>query len=386
MRKTDSLTGESGSRSPIHSLMLGEFTGDGSFGSLRGNMEFGVFDHLDRNRSVARRLLRGAAADHRVLRPLRLLRLSSGRASFDADRHGAAPSVFLSAVAQRTSRLRFGPLVYALPLYHPLRLIEEICMLDQMSGGRLEIGFGRGSVPIELEYYGERSGGAQEVYAEALEIVLKGLTRSRRSTFGGKHLHFDNVPMELEPLQKPYPPVWYGVHMPDSAERAARRQAPGGQPRSAGRDAGCRSTRYPRVLGADAARRHAAAARWGSAASWWWRRHRRRGAGAGAARLSGLACELHVSVPPPRPLAIASAARDLRSGDGARAGHRGLAAHGRGRAGRAARRDRLQLHGGTIHLRRSHRCRMLRSIGLFAEQVMPALRARTAVSEKAFIS
>ncbi len=63
-----------------------------------------------------------------------------------------SPSVFLAAVAQRTRRLRFGPLVYALPLYHPLRMIEEICMLDQMSGGRLEIGFGRGSSPSELIY------------------------------------------------------------------------------------------------------------------------------------------------------------------------------------------------------------------------------------------
>src|SRR6266851_6281807 len=62
-----------------------------------------------------------------------------------------SPSVFLAAVAQRTRQLRFGPLVYALPLHHPLRLIEEICMLDQLSRGRLEIGFGRGSVPIEIE-------------------------------------------------------------------------------------------------------------------------------------------------------------------------------------------------------------------------------------------
>src|ERR1700730_16662060 len=48
-----------------------------------------------------------------------------------------SPSVYLAAIAQRTKTLRFGPLVYALPLYHPLRLIEEICMLDQLSGGRL---------------------------------------------------------------------------------------------------------------------------------------------------------------------------------------------------------------------------------------------------------
>src|SRR4029077_8279970 len=63
-----------------------------------------------------------------------------------------SPSVFLSAVSQRTKRLRFGTFVYALPAHHPLRVLEEICMLDHMSGGRLEIGFGRGSVPFEIAY------------------------------------------------------------------------------------------------------------------------------------------------------------------------------------------------------------------------------------------
>jgi alkanesulfonate monooxygenase SsuD/methylene tetrahydromethanopterin reductase-like flavin-dependent oxidoreductase (luciferase family) len=87
-----------------------------------------------------------------------------------------SPSVFLAAVAQRTRRLRFGPMVYALPLYHPLRLIEEICMLDQMSGGRLDIGFGRGASPIELGYFGQDPAKAQSIYAEGLELVIKGMT------------------------------------------------------------------------------------------------------------------------------------------------------------------------------------------------------------------
>jgi alkanesulfonate monooxygenase SsuD/methylene tetrahydromethanopterin reductase-like flavin-dependent oxidoreductase (luciferase family) len=133
-----------------------------------------------------------------------------------------SPSVFLSAVAQRTRRLRFGPMVYALPLYHPLRMIEEICMLDQMSGGRLEIGFGRGSSPTELIYYGQNPEDAQAVYAEALELVVKGLTQ-RSLTFHGKFFQLDAVPMELEPCQKPHPPIWYGVHAPDSAALAARK-------------------------------------------------------------------------------------------------------------------------------------------------------------------
>jgi alkanesulfonate monooxygenase SsuD/methylene tetrahydromethanopterin reductase-like flavin-dependent oxidoreductase (luciferase family) len=112
-------------------------------------------------------------------------------------------------------------MVWVLPLYHPLRLIEEICMLDQMSGGRLEIGFGRGSSPSELAYYGQDPELASEVYAEALELVVKGLTEPSL-TFRGRFFQVDDVPMELAPLQKPHPPIWYGVHAPDSAARAAR--------------------------------------------------------------------------------------------------------------------------------------------------------------------
>ena len=111
----------------------------------------------------------------------------------------ASPSVFLSAVAQRTRRLRFGPLVYALPLYHPLRMIEEICMLDQMSGGRLEMGFGRGSVPEELIYYGQKPDEAQQVYAEALELIIEGLTERTLTSRG--IFRFDAVPMELTPCR-----------------------------------------------------------------------------------------------------------------------------------------------------------------------------------------
>src|SRR6202035_2138552 len=131
-------------------------------------------------------------------------------------------NVFLAAVAQRTRRLRFGPLVFVLPLYHPLRLISEICMLDQMSSGRLELSFGRGASPVEAEYFGVEAEERQDIYAEALDVILRGLTH-KALDFHGKYFSFDNVPMELEPLQKPHPPLWYGVHSPDSAARAARR-------------------------------------------------------------------------------------------------------------------------------------------------------------------
>src|SRR5438093_12867465 len=168
-------------------------------------MEFGVFDHLDL----------GDRPHERFYRERLEIVEAYERAGFHsyhvAEHHSTplglapSPSVFLAAVAQRTRRLRFGPLVYALPLYHPLRMIEEIFMLDQFSGGRLEIGFGRGSVPAELIYYGQSPEQAQAIYAEALELILKGLTEPAL-TFHGQFFRFDNVPMELVPLQKPHPP------------------------------------------------------------------------------------------------------------------------------------------------------------------------------------
>ena len=185
-------------------------------------MEFGVFDHLDRNDLPLRDYYESR------LQIIEAYDRLGFYAYHVAEHHStplgmaASPSVLLSAVAQRTHRLRFGPLVYALPLYHPLRMIEEICMLDQMSGGRLEIGFGRGSVPAELIYYGQNPDEAQEVYAEALELIITGLTE-RTLTFRGRFFNFDAVPMELVPCQKPHPPIWYGVHAPESAERAARK-------------------------------------------------------------------------------------------------------------------------------------------------------------------
>ena len=185
-------------------------------------MEFGVFDHLDRGDLPLK--------DYYESR-LQLIEAYE-RAGFYcyhiAEHHATplgkapSPSVFLAAVAQRTTRLRFGTLVYALPLYHPLRLIEEICMLDQLSGGRLDVGFGRGSSPAELVYYGTEPDSAQAIYEESLELITRGLTE-KRLTFAGPTYRFDDVPMEIPPLQQPHPPIWYGVHSPESAERAARR-------------------------------------------------------------------------------------------------------------------------------------------------------------------
>ena len=183
-------------------------------------MKFGVFDHMDRA---------GPDLGRQFEDRLRLIELyeQSGFHAYHLAEHHAtplgmapSPSVFLAAVAQRTKTLRFGPLVYTLNLYHPLRLIDEICMLDQMSGGRLELGVGRGISPYEVGYYGVDPATGPERFAEMLQVVLKGLTEARL-THAGKHFAFKDVPMEMQPVQRPHPPLWYGANSLESADRLA---------------------------------------------------------------------------------------------------------------------------------------------------------------------
>src|SRR5262247_3104615 len=125
--------------------------------------------------------------------------------------HSLAPSqnVFLAAASQRTRQLRLAPCIYVLPLHHPLRLIEEICMLDHLSDGRLEVGVGRGGV-LEAYFWGGDADveGNQRRYLETLDIIKQGLSH-HELTYQGTCYTFDALPMRLRPKQQPYPPMWY---------------------------------------------------------------------------------------------------------------------------------------------------------------------------------
>jgi alkanesulfonate monooxygenase SsuD/methylene tetrahydromethanopterin reductase-like flavin-dependent oxidoreductase (luciferase family) len=131
-----------------------------------------------------------------------------------------SPSVFLSSVAQRTSRLRFGPMVYTLGLYHPLRLLEEISMLDQLSGGRFELGIGKGISPIEQGFFGVDMAQAPAIFNESFAILMQGF-KDGRVDFHGKHFDFTNVPVTMRNVQLPHPPIWYGVAHLESVDWVA---------------------------------------------------------------------------------------------------------------------------------------------------------------------
>jgi alkanesulfonate monooxygenase SsuD/methylene tetrahydromethanopterin reductase-like flavin-dependent oxidoreductase (luciferase family) len=184
------------------------------------SLEFGIFDHVDRYDVPLTQFYEDR---------LKLLE-AYDRAGFYgyhcAEHHSTplgmspSPSVYLAAIATRTKRLRFGPLVYTLALYHPLRLAEEICMLDHMSRGRLMVGVGKGISPIETGYYGVDWSNADKMFAEAMTVLRQALVDGKVD-FAGEFYRYKNVPMELSPLQRPHPPFWYGVITPDSGERSA---------------------------------------------------------------------------------------------------------------------------------------------------------------------
>jgi alkanesulfonate monooxygenase SsuD/methylene tetrahydromethanopterin reductase-like flavin-dependent oxidoreductase (luciferase family) len=137
-------------------------------------MRFGLFDHMDRS---------GETTSEQYETRLQVLE-ACDRAGFYsyhlAEHHGTplglapSPSVFLAAAAQRTKTLRLGALVFTLSLYHPLRILDEICMLDHLSNGRLDVGIGRGISPIELGFFRVDPEDSPAIFQEVTEILLKG--------------------------------------------------------------------------------------------------------------------------------------------------------------------------------------------------------------------
>jgi alkanesulfonate monooxygenase SsuD/methylene tetrahydromethanopterin reductase-like flavin-dependent oxidoreductase (luciferase family) len=104
-------------------------------------------------------------------------------------------------VAQRTRRIHFRPLCSLLPLYTPVRLVEEICVLDHLRGGRLEVCVGRGIVPFELMYAGVDPNKAKTMFEESLKAIVAGLTHDTL-THEGEFYHYRDVPMQMRPLRE----------------------------------------------------------------------------------------------------------------------------------------------------------------------------------------
>lgn len=178
-------------------------------------VRFGIFDWIDSNGGITADLY------EQRLRYLEYADAAGFYCYHMAEHQGTplgmapSPSVFLSAVAQRTKSIRLGPLVYPLPFYNPLRLVEEICMLDHLTRGRMEIGVGRGISGYELDFFDIDTEQSRKMFQEALDIVIMGLSTGR-VTYQGAHYTFKDVTLPVRPWQRPYPPLWYPTANPDS--------------------------------------------------------------------------------------------------------------------------------------------------------------------------
>jgi alkanesulfonate monooxygenase SsuD/methylene tetrahydromethanopterin reductase-like flavin-dependent oxidoreductase (luciferase family) len=188
-------------------------------------MRFGIFDHNDAS---------GRPASLQLAQRLELIAAYEGLGYYAyhlAEHHGTplgitpSPHLLLAAASQRTTRIRLGTLITILPLYHPMRVVEEACTLDQLTGGRLDLGVGRGISPIETGFHGVPGDETQARFDESVEILRQGLTADTVS-FQGKYYDISDAPVVTRPVQRPHPPLWYGTRTLAKAAWCARLRMP----------------------------------------------------------------------------------------------------------------------------------------------------------------
>lgn len=181
-------------------------------------VKFGVFDHIEN--------IPGTPTSQLFKDRLELIRMAeqAGFVGYHfAEHHGSdlcmAPSqeLFIAAASQVTSDIRLGPMVKLLPMHHPVRIIEDMCVVDQLTEGRLEFGVGRGPVPIEHYWLGQEWSEARERFADVLSIVVRALETGEISSENSRFFDFPTMPMATRPFQENIP-FWY----PGSPQIAGR--------------------------------------------------------------------------------------------------------------------------------------------------------------------
>jgi alkanesulfonate monooxygenase SsuD/methylene tetrahydromethanopterin reductase-like flavin-dependent oxidoreductase (luciferase family) len=170
---------------------------------------FGIFDHIED--------IPGTPTQQLFRDRLELIRLAdeAGFESFHlAEHHGSglcmAPNqeLFISAASQVTTKIRLGPMVKLLPLHHPVRILEDMCVADQLTGGRLDFGVGSGVAPIEHAWFGSTWTERRERFEDTLGIICRALATGEISSEASRYHDFPTVPLATKPVQDPIP-FWY---------------------------------------------------------------------------------------------------------------------------------------------------------------------------------
>jgi natural product biosynthesis luciferase-like monooxygenase protein len=121
-----------------------------------------------------------------------------------------SPPILAAAIAQRTRRIRIGMAVTLLPFHRPVRVAEDMAMVDILSGGRLDWGVGRGFLNWEYQNLGVQVEESRDRFAECLEIILKAWAEDSFSYEGRFHQYRD-LSVVPRPLQRPHPPIWFAA-------------------------------------------------------------------------------------------------------------------------------------------------------------------------------
>jgi alkanesulfonate monooxygenase SsuD/methylene tetrahydromethanopterin reductase-like flavin-dependent oxidoreductase (luciferase family) len=185
-------------------------------------MRFGTFSY-----NQARPWATEKQAFEELLEQIKLTdRLGFDEAWFAEHHHSdygmlSSPNLITAALARSTERLRFGNLVSVLPLYDPMRFAEECAILDILTGGRLNVGVGRGVPKDDMKHRLDRDT-AQARFEEGIEILMRAWSGETFS-FSGKAWAYEEISCRPQPLQKPHPPIYYGASAPDSAVMVARK-------------------------------------------------------------------------------------------------------------------------------------------------------------------
>lgn len=136
---------------------------------------------------------------------------------------GYSPSMiaFLTALAERTEKVRIGSYISVLPLHHAARLAQELAVVDNLSGGRLDVGVGSGHRASEYVAFGMSPKTRPSRMDEGLDVLIGAWTK-RPFSYHGKYYNIDNMEVQPTPLQEPHPPVWVSATSVAAAERAGR--------------------------------------------------------------------------------------------------------------------------------------------------------------------
>lgn len=120
---------------------------------------------------------------------------------------GSSSLLILTHIAARTETIRLGTAILVPPLHQPIRLAEETATLDLLSGGRLEVGFGRGSAGYEYSGYAIDQMESQSRFRESIRIVEK-LWTTPEYSFAGEFFNLNQITLVPSPVQKPHPPIY----------------------------------------------------------------------------------------------------------------------------------------------------------------------------------